>query len=320
MKLFNFLARVYCNKPIFSSPLICFRGQHNYPLLFFSLLFNRLKKQEYCHIVPIEVDGKKESLIKAQLATRFLGNSVLYWMSNLTGLGRRTQEQWFSYLQEYRGPHTIAFFITEDTLFPFRKDMVTVSIPDNISCKEMIILQQLLPNKPSKWSKQFLRQLGTRYEDIPLDLSCLLLHYALLVGKNSDMFFTEWLDNIMPSQTSLFLLSQHFFAKNTHIFFVKWLQAHSEFNLQFWIAFWSEQLWRATLYVDLANSGSYTEAKKIQFKLPFSFIQCDWKRYHVRELQHAHQFLFDVDYHLKNDGSPCSLDLFYSKFFLNQFA
>ena len=85
-----------------------------------------------------------------------------------------------------------------------------MSIPDNVSCKEMIILQQLLPNTPSKWSKQFLQQLGIQYKDIPLDLSCLLLHYALLVGKNSDTFFTEWLDNIMPLQTSLFLLSQHF--------------------------------------------------------------------------------------------------------------
>ena len=320
MKLLNFLEHVYSNKPVFSGPLICFRGQHNYPLLFFSLLFNRLKKQEHYHIVSIEIDGQKESLIQAQLATSFLGNSVLYWMGNLTGLSRRTQELWFSYLQEYRGPHTIVFFITEDTLFPFKKETVSVSIPDNVSCKEMIVLQRLLPKPPSRWSKQFLQQLSRQYEDVPLDLSCLLLHYALLVGKNSDTFFTEWLGDIMPLKTSLFLLSQHFFAKNTHIFFTKWLRAHNKFNLQFWIAFWSEQLWRATLYVDLVNNNSYTEAKKIQFKLPFSFIQRDWKMYHIHELQHAHQFLSDVDYHLKNNGSPCSLDLFYSKFFLNQFA
>ena len=320
MKLFNFLARVYYNKPISSGPLICFRGQRNYPLLFFSLLFNRLKKQEYYHIIPIEVSEQKESLIQAQLATNFLGNSVLYWMGNLTVLSRRTQELWFSYFQEYRGPHTIAFFITEDTLFPFKKDTVGVSIPDNVSGKEMIILQRLLPRTSSKWSRRFLQQLDIQYENISLDLSCLLLHYALLVGKNSDTFFTEWLDNIMPLQTSLFLLSQHFFAKNANIFFAKWSRVHSKFNLQFWIAFWSEQLWRATLYVDLVNNNSYIEAKKIQFKLPFSFIRHDWKMYHVHELQHAHQFLFDVDYHLKNNGSPCSLDLFYSKFFLNQFA
>jgi len=320
MNLLNFLAQVCSNKPIFSGSLICFRGQYNYPLLFFSLLFYRLKKQEHYHIVPIEIDGQKKSLIQAQLATKFLGNSLLYWMGNLTGLSWRTQELWLAYLQEYRGPHTIAFFITGDTLFPLKKNMVSVSIPDNVSYKEMVILQQLLPKIPSKWSKQFLQQLGTQYENIPLDLSCLLLHYALLVGKNSDIFFTEWLDNIMPLKTSLFLLSQHFFAKNSRIFFEKWLRVHNEFNLQFWIAFWSEQLWRATLYIDLANNNSYTEAKKIKFKLPFSFIQRDWKMYHVHELQHAHQFLFDVDRHLKSNGSPCSLDLFYSKFFLNQFA
>ncbi|HEB41565.1 MAG TPA: hypothetical protein ENI08_00925 [Candidatus Dependentiae bacterium] len=270
--------------------------------------------------MSVDVDEQKESLIQARLETSFLGTSILYWFGNLAKLNYKTQERWITYLQEYRGPHTIAFFITEDTSFSFVQGAVTVHIPDTVSHKEMIVLQQLLPTISSTLNKQFLQQLGKKQQNISLDLSCLLIHYALLIGKNSDTFFTAWLDHIMPLQTSLFLLSQHFFAKNTRLFFVEWLRIQNNYSPQFWIAFWSEQLWRATLWVDLASNKSYIEAKKIQFKLPFAFIKRDWKNYHADELQHAHQFVTAVDYHLKNNGSSCALDLFYSKFFLNQFA
>lgn len=320
MKFLNFLLQVHQNKAFPTAQLVCFRGQRNYPLLFFSLLFSWLKKKECYQIVFVDVDEQKESLIRARLATSFLGTSIFYWFGNLAKLNYKIQERWITYLQEYRGPHTIAFFITEDISFSFTQKTVIVNIPDAVSREEMIMLQQLLPTISSTWNKQFLQQLEKKHKNIPLDLSCLLIHYALLIGKNSDTFFTAWLDYIMPLQTSLFLLSQHFFAKNTRLFFAEWLRMQNNYNPQFWIAFWSEQLWRAALWVDLVGNKSYTEAKKIQFKLPFSFIKRDWKNYHADELQHAHQFVTTVDYHLKNNGSSCALDLFYSKFFLNQFA
>ncbi len=320
MKFLNFLLQVHQNKVLPAAQLVCFRGQRNYPLLFFSLLFSWLKKKKCYQIVSVDVDEQKESLIRARLATSFLGTSILYWFGNLAKLNYKTQERWVTYLQEYSGPHAIAFFITEDISFSFTQKTVTVNIPDAVSSEEMVMLQQLLPTISSTWNKQFLQKLGKKNKNISLDLSCLFIHYALLIGKNSNIFFTTWLDHIMPLQTSLFLLSQHFFAKNTRLFFTEWLRMRNNYNPQFWIAFWSEQLWRATLWIDLASNKSYTEAKKIQFKLPFSFIKCDWKKYNVDELQEAHQFLTDVDYHLKNNGSPHSLDLFYSKFFLNQFA
>lgn len=320
MKFLNFLLQVHQNKALPTAQLVGFCGQRHYPLLFFSLLFSWLKKQKYYQIVSVDVDEQKEPLIQARLATSFLGTPILYWFGNLAKLNYKRQERWISYLQEYRGPHTIAFFITEDISFSFAQGAVTVHIPDAVSHKEMIVLQQLLPTISSTLNKQFLQQLGKKQQNISLDLSCLLIHYALLIGKNSDIFFATWLDHIMPLQTSLFLLSQYFFAKNTRLFFTEWLRIHNDYNPQFWIAFWSEQLWRATLWVDLTSNKSYTEAKKIQFKLPFSFIKRDWKKYHADELQQAHQFLTAADYHLKNNGSPHSLDLFYSKFFLNQFA
>ncbi len=320
MRLLNFLLQVHQNKALPIAQLVCFRGQRNYPLLFFSLLFSWLKKQECHQIMFVDVDEQKESLIQARLETSFLGTSILYWFGNLAKLNYKTQERWITYLQEYRGPHTIAFFITEDTSFSFVQGAVTVHIPDTVSHKEMIVLQQLLPTVSPTLNKQFLQQLGTKQQNISLDLSCLLVHYALLIGKNSDIFFTAWFEHIMPPKISLFLLSQHFFAKNTRLFFAEWLRMQNNYNPQFWIAFWSEQLWRAALWVDLTSNKSYIEAKKIQFKLPFSFIKRDWKNYHADELQNAHQFVIAVDYHLKNNGSSCALDLFYSKFFLNQFA
>ena len=62
------------------------------------------------------------------------------------------------------------------------------------------------------------------------------------------------------------------------------------------------------------------QAKKMSFKLPFSFIQSDWKRANLQELKQAHQFLCTVDYNLKTGGGDYGLELMYEKFFLGQFV
>lgn len=318
MKLIEFLEQFSSNKLIPEGSLVCFRSRHDYPLLFFTLLFDWLKQRGHS-IVSSKVIDKTESCMQVQLGTKFLGNVLLYWLGDLGSLNKKSQKNWLGYLQKYAGPHSIGFFVGEDISFPLKKALFNVHVPEKISCREMIIIQRLLFGATSKESSHFLEQLARQYGDIPLDLYCLLLNYALLVGKGSDLFFAEWLDNIIPIKVSFFLLSQYFFAKKSELFFTKWLQVYERFNPPFWVAFWSEQLWRATLYVNLMNNNDHAQAKKIGFKLPFSFIKHDWRGYHVNELKYAHRYLFAIDYQLKNGGSACAFDLFYSKFFLNQF-
>jgi hypothetical protein len=319
MKFLEFLLNIQQNKKIPVTSLICFRSQDNYPLLFFSLLFSWLRKEQSLRIVSIDVEHQKESLMQAQLETSFLGSSLFYWLGNFSKYSKKMQNQWIAYLQKYQGPHTVAFFLTKETSVSFSDYASIVTIPSIISYEEMLQLQQLFFIS-SEASRQFIEQVTKKRQKISLDLFCLFLNYGLLSGKSSEGFFSDWIDHLLPLQPSLFELSQYFFAKNRQQFFLKWVQIHNDYNAQFWVTFWSEQLWRAALWTNLSRNKSFNEAKKIQFKLPFSFLRYDWKKYYFAELQSAHQFITSADYHLKNNSSVYVFDLFFSKFFLNQFA
>jgi hypothetical protein len=62
------------------------------------------------------------------------------------------------------------------------------------------------------------------------------------------------------------------------------------------------------------------EAKKAQYKLPFSFINRDWSSYSLDELRDAHHCLATLDYQLKNGSSDIGLEYFYTKFFDHKFS
>jgi len=319
MKLSEFLLSIQQEKKLPSSHLICFSGKDNYPLLFFSLLLNWLKKQQSSAVVSTAVHDQKELFMQAQLETSFLGTSLFYWIGNLMQCNRKIQIEWIDYLQKYQGPHKIAFFITQEVPLSFSDNTIVVTLPSAVSYEDMLLLQRLFSSF-SMLNRQFVRQLSKIKQKISLDSFCLLLNYCLLIGKNSDEFFTAWLDYLLPIQPSLFELSQYFFAKNGKQFFITWSHICNNYNSQFWVVFWSEQIWRAMLWIDLYRNKRFDEAKRMQFKLPFSFLKHDWKKYCFSELQSAHQFITVIDHHLKNNGSSQGLDLFYSKFFLNQFA
>jgi hypothetical protein len=87
----------------------------------------------------------------------------------------------------------------------------------------------------------------------------------------------------------------------------------------FWANFWADQIWRAYVYCDLMKQQRHTDAKKVQYKLPFSFINRDWHRYDLAELRNAHHFLTTLDFRLKNGSSELGLEHFYSQFFEDVF-
>lgn len=88
-----------------------------------------------------------------------------------------------------------------------------------------------------------------------------------------------------------------------------------DYPAQFWIAFWSEQLVKAYGFVLYSQQKNYSAAKKISYRLPFSFTKTDWKKIDQHELVRAHHFLYFYDFHIKNGGTDRMFDLFYSNFF-----
>jgi len=87
----------------------------------------------------------------------------------------------------------------------------------------------------------------------------------------------------------------------------------------FWANFWADQIWRAYVFCDLMKQKKYAEAKKAQYKLPFSFVNRDWSSYSATELRNAHHFLSNLDFKLKNGASEIGLEYFYLQFFNSKF-
>lgn len=67
----------------------------------------------------------------------------------------------------------------------------------------------------------------------------------------------------------------------------------------FWFAFWDEQVWQVTFSVTPAKTQGFDVTKKA-YRLPFSFINKDSKRFNADNLTQAYQFSYKLDNNLKN--------------------
>ena len=153
-----------------------------------------------------------------------------------------------------------------------------------------------------------------------LDQACMLMQYISVMGDVSYESVRGLLQRVVVPDHSLFVLSQHFFAKDQEAFFKLWKQVEPEFPIEFWIPYWSEQLWQASLFVMQVQELGPIGAKKGVTRLPFSFLQRDWKKYGVRELCAAHTFLYGVDFGLKNGYAEHGLELFLAQFLQGGFT
>ncbi len=288
-----------------------------YPLLFFSQLYTRLKKQGHvCE--ALDMATLDEASIKSMLATSFLGMKKIFLLQHLHTLDAKTKHKWHTYLSSYAGPHTLIIFFL-DSEVPKEMQGLRVTIPQTLDkplCKKIIEFFGYQFNEKMRY---FVDELIAKRPAISLDMFCVCIAYAVVAGKGIDTFLFEWLDELAPREESLFTLSQHFFAKDMRAFFALWMVLKEIYPPQFWISFWSEQVWRAAFYVQLQKSNQLAEAKRTSFKLPFSLTQRHWRSYEVHELQKAHDALYRIDYALKNGGVPYMLELWLVQFLSHSF-
>jgi len=302
-----------------SKNLLQITGIRPYPLLFFSLFIKRLKSISTIpvEVVHLEIDGIEKA--KAKLETTFLGQKFLYWLHDITIIKGKNKAKVIDYIKKYDGPNLLAFFSDDSVTLSKEKNKITVHLEESIDAKLFLKFVTFLGITPSKSLLGFTKKLFDRYHRIDFDTASILISYALLLGRGYNDFLNKWLDKIIAPEKSLFALSQYFFQKNSCLFFTLWSSMHLDYSEPFWVVFWSEQLWRASNYVYQMKNRNLSEAKRVSFRLPFSFMQRNWKDFHPSELKNAHDFIYDIDYALKNGGSSFALDLFYSKFFNGQF-
>ena len=316
MKVRTFL-QICKNSELDKKPLILFTAKE-YPVLFFATLLDRLRKKYTPTPKTVSFLDNDFASLQAQLSTTFLGQQDILWCGNVSGLDLSTKKKMLLFLDSYQGPHSLLAFVTTKDLPASIDKQLVVSLDDPLSLAEREQLITLLFDH-LQW-KQVHELTKESYRTMTLDTLVLLAQYRLVLGKNTDLFMQHWFEKLLAPDESLFTLTQWFFARKPQHFFRTWHAIKDTYVPVFWTMFWSEQLWRAHYAVSLRKQQKLSEAKQMAYRLPFSFLQKDWKNVSEQELRQAHDFLYQADFTIKNGASDLFLDVFFNKFFSKQFS
>jgi hypothetical protein len=245
------------------------------------------------------------------LSSSFLGMSNIYWLSSLDNAPTEIQ----TFIKKYNGPHYVWYYASLNNDSSYTAGIPTIDVPETITANQYQQLYRLFYKGTCESS--FLNTLFSHREKIDIEEACLLMHYHSLLGKNAQHFFTSWYERIFSHETSLFQLSQDLLQKNSTQFFHRWKNCYEEYPPEFWIAWLSDQLWQACIYCNTPLKEKSTISKKL--RLPFSFIQRDWKQHSTDELMEAYHQLVLIDHGLKNGARPENLDIFCARFMKSGF-
>ncbi len=315
MKLEQFFNAV-ANEQLSPFPVLLFSAKQ-YPVIFFSKLLFQLRYQYGLDPKSILFSQLSSQALQAQLVTTFLGRSDVLWLGDLSSVEPAAlKKQMLSLLVSYQGPHRLIGCIHPDDKSLQMKEVISLD-EDFSEYDRRAFVTFLFPYIPSVADAVEKLIKGTRVSSV--DQLSMIAQYAGVVGKNVTLFSDSWMKKINAPESSLFDLSSYFFGRKTEQFWNAWHLLKGEYAAPFWTTYWSEQLWRAHYVIKFYKENKITEAKQLSFRLPFSFLQRDWKNLSAIELQHAHQFLYDGDYAFKNGGSEFFLEVFYATFLTKQF-
>jgi hypothetical protein len=315
VKLEKFLQSIATGS--FPSLSVVLFSAKEYPVVFFSAFLSHLRSHSSVEPKTVLFDQLSSQALSAQLSTTFLGRSDLLWVGDLSSLEPATlKKQMLSVVGSYQGPHTLMGCIHPDELSSSMKNVISLDEDFSPNLRRTIVTF-LFPHSLS--AVEGVEKLVKGMRITSIDQLIMLAQYAGVVGKNATLFSEQWMKKISAPESSLFDLSSYFFGRKTEQFWNAWHFLKDEYAAPFWTTYWSEQLWRAHYVIKLYKENKITEAKQLSFRLPFAFLQRDWKNISPTELQHAHQFLYEGDYAFKNGGSEFFLEVFYTTFLAKQF-
>lgn len=322
MQLKEFLTRYHSDtKMLEKQTVTCFAipEKSSHPIIFSAACLSIFKLDGY-HIEKLDVSLTTYTHVISQLQTSFLGMSLCYWIKGLDEIDIKYRSALLEFLAQYQGPHTVIVFAEHKDAFKLANKGVIVSLAAKVDASLFTVMLSFFKKKYSLSLVKLITQITSAYDPIDLDQACMIMQYMQVMGR-SDEPAQQLFDKVLESERSLFIVSQHFFAKDSSSFFKLWAKFELEYPITFWTTFWSEQLWRAHYAHYFLKQNNTALAKTVGFRLPFTFMQRDWKRSTLAELKNAHKFIYELDVAYKhNIETQAGIDLFYSKFFLNSFV
>ncbi len=288
-----------------------------YPAFFLKELDAKIKQIFGQGITTLSVSNEQSlnALIEATQVS-FLGQRCCYLATEAIGVDQKISKSLLSYLKKYTGPHTLIY----STQVPFTSSEQThkfCELPQSLSAEEYKKLFTWVYGQES--SSVFARYLVEKHAPISVEEALSLMRYQIVIGKNTNSFFQSYLPYLIKGDETLFLLAQYFFSGDIKKFFAALTQLEQVYPLEFWVVFWLEQIWQALVFVDLAIRIGPIAAKAQVIRLPFSFLQQDWKKYKLKELIEAHNKLYQFDSAHKNGASELGLHFWYVDFLTKKF-
>lgn len=290
-----------------------------YPAVFFSFFMPWLAEKWGREYASFSGEGVDISAFQKVCYQTFLGRSFLIWGGNYAAFSSSARKTLNSMLKSYEGPHALALFFNskdKETATVSGNRRVLIELNGNVDRELFCILASLKSinvngNMWDRWTK--------KRGALSFDDAARLLQYASIAGDELQGWLTAWEDRLFPADQSLFKLSQYFFARDRAQFMSLWAVYRDFYPAEFWVAFWSEQLWQAHMVI--LNAKGNTPAGVATNRLPFSFLQRDWRRYEPRELTAAHAALYTIDFSLKNGKTDFyAIELFVLKFVTGGFT
>lgn len=255
--------------------------------------------------------------IKSALSMAFLGSSSWYWLGNIS-LERETKQSklFLDFITNYTGPHWVCSFISSGSKQITGKNVLT--LPQEI---DFFTFQKLATFFSPKLDRKKITIAETLFKErnIGLDDACMLINYLELMNSKHTQENNDYLQVVFSSEKKLYDLSELFFEKNSSEFLLAWQQQYHHYPDVFWITFWTEQLWRAHGTIYYLKNKNFAQAKKISYRLPYSFLNNYWQKTQPHEITQAYEFLYTFDFALKNGSTFLGLDLFFTSYFSGKF-
>jgi hypothetical protein len=282
-----------------------------------SVLINFMRKQNL-NVQALHLDQHNRDEIQCMLSMGYLGVSIYYYLKGFNELSSGEQEKWIQFIATYKGPHRLFLFAAYDVSFLQTSFCSIVKIPETLIPSELMHWSYFFVQKNLLASlARLIHALEQSVEKIKFDTALMLIYYAsVLSPRLIESFVATVLPHFLYDEQSLFVVADTFFAREKK-FFLLWKQVFEKYSVQFWINFWMDYVSRAALYSHYKKNLDHENAKLISTRLPFRFINKNWKSHAPSELMNLHNQLYELDYHIKEGLCHERLHIILTTFFNN---
>lgn len=143
----------------------------------------------------------------------------------------------------------------------------------------------------------------------------LIMYGQVLGSRIVPEFLHQRLATLDVGQASLFDLSTAFFARDRVKFMNLYAKLEDQYPVQFWISWWSDQLFRAHGVIVAKKRKDTAALSSISAKLPFSFIERDYRLHDESKIVQFLHLLYEIDAGIKSGTSESSLAYWYLQWF-----